>query len=150
MIDGLSVEFLKLSVVVCLFVTFLSRKIFTTRTNKVQAHNSVSFIYCMKWGSFINSMICGPSKIPALCFSMLSPYSLCASYSKHQLPLFKTYTNCFIRHRLQGFICSGGSVILPCTIKDSLITFCTPTIICSLGGQSFLPQSSCLALLFHV
>ena len=119
----------------------LPRKFFTTRTNEDQAHDSISFIDAMKYGSFISCLICGPSKIPAFSFSMVSPGNLCAMYSMHEPSLFKAFTNCFIR---PSFICSGGRMILSRATKGSLITFCPPTTIYSLGGPIF----SCPVFIF--
>ena len=96
-------------------------------------HASVSsvFIESMKFSSCISFRLSGPSKIPALRFSKLSPGDDWQMYLKHSPSLSTAFTKCLISPIL---ICRGGVLLW---ITYYVFVSCSE---CNWGSQSFLIQ----------
>ena len=97
------------------------RKFLTASQIAFHAFNSSFFMVEINTGSFSNSRIWGPSKIPALIFSYVSLGNYVQRYWKHFPSLSKALTNCFIN---PGFMCNGGkSTFSLFTMKLFLCSF---------------------------
>ena len=102
------------------FAAFLlPRKFYTSPTKPRQASTSSGFMECMKFSSCISFPMSGPSKIPALSFSRLSPGNEWKMYLKHSSS--RAFNNCL---KSPNFICRGASIILSLGTSGSFVTFC--------------------------
>ena len=101
----------------------LPRKFCTTPTKPRHASVSSGFIESMKFSSCISFRMSGPSKIPALSFSILSPGNDRQMYLKHSPSLSRAFPSCLIS---PNFICRGG--VLSCLWVQgvNLLCFCLP------------------------
>ena len=85
----------------------LPRKFCTTPTKPRHASASSGFIESMKFSSCINFRTSGPSKIPALSFSILNPGNARQMYLKFSPSLSKAFTNCLISPNFKGGVLSS-------------------------------------------
>ena len=130
------------------FATFLlPRKFCTTPTKPRHASTSSGFMECMKFLSCLSFRISGPSKIPALSFSRLSPGNDWQMYLKHSPSLSRAFTNCLIS---LNFIYTKGSIILSLGTSGSFMTCLSPALSVSRGSQSFLTKWLALSRLSHI
>ena len=128
------------------FAAFLlPRKFYTSPTKPRQASTSSGFMECMKFSSCISFPMSGPSKIPALSFSRLSPGNEWKMYLKHSSS--RAFNNCL---KSPNFICRGGSIILSLGTNGSFVTFLPAALSVSWGCQSFLTQWLTLSRLSHI
>ena len=99
------------------------KKFFITSTNAVQAARSFSFIWLSKSKSLISCLICGPLKVPASIFSVLTPRNVLHKYRKHIPSPFNALTNCFIQ---PSFICNEERRIFSVTKRVGKFCFSRP------------------------
>ena len=113
----------------------MPRTFCATPTKSRHASASSELIESVKFSSCISFRMSGPSKIPALNFSILSPGNDRQMYLKHSPSLSRAFTNYLINLK---FICRGGSIILSLGTRGLFITFLSPALISR--SQSFLNQ----------
>ena len=130
-----------------LAAVLLPRKFCTTPTKPHHASASYRFIENMKFSSCISFRISGPSKIPALSFSIVCLGNDRQMYLKHSPYLSRAFTNCLIS---PNFICRGGSIILSLGIRGSFIMFLSHALSVIRGSQSFSTQWLALSRLSHI
>ena len=97
-----------------------------------------------KYLSCIKRHICGPSKIFALNFSVLSAGSFSHKHAKQSRTLFKAFTNCFHTLIWRG----GNDTLFGLINKGQCIIFLSPISNPSLFGQLSLVECSWQALRF--
>ena len=119
----------------------------TTLTKLRHVSASSGFIESMKFSSCISFQMSGPSKIPALSFSILSPGNDRQMHLKHSPSLSRAFTNCLIS---PNFICRGGSIVLSLVTRGSFIMFLSPALSVIRGSQYFLTQWLVLSRLSHI
>ena len=121
----------------------LQRKFCTTPTKPRHASAS-SFSSC------ISFWMSGPSKIPGLGFSILSPGNDRQMYLKQSPSLSRVFINCLIS---PNFICryvEEASIILPLGTRGWCIMFLSTTLSVIQGSQSLLTQWLALSRLSHI
>ena len=122
----------------------LPRKFCITSTKPRYALDSSGFIESMKLLHCISFWMSGPSKIPALSFSIPSPGNDRQMYLKHSPSLSRDFTNCLIS---PNFICRGGSIIL---FQGFIYYVFLSRFEFIRGSQSFLTQWLALSRLSHI
>ena len=117
----------------------------SNETHHASASNRL--IENMKFSSCYSFRISGPSKTPALSFSIVCPGNDRQMYLKHSPYLSRAFTNCLIS---PNFICRGGSIILSLGIRGSFIMFLSHALSVIRGSQSFSIQWLALSRLSHI